>query len=74
MTNERDIAILMADGYTKKEAVKTMHDSIHPDIWENIEELARLHETTPEAIRSGEHADLRAVMYSGHEYGLEIIH
>lgn len=73
---ERDdlcVRVLMADGYTRQEAVKALTGSVHTEVWYDVEELAEAFDTTPEAIRNGEEEDLHVVTLDGHEYGVQVV-
>lgn len=67
------VRVLMADGYTRQEAVKALTGSVHTEVWYDVEELAEAFDTTPEAIRNGEEEDLHVVTLDGHEYGVQVV-
>lgn len=70
--DDLEIRILMADKYTRAEAVKSL--SMGTEVYEDLEQLAKDFDVTVEEIREGRVEDLRIVRYAGKEYGLAIAH
>lgn len=79
MKREEQIAIMMADGYTKREAEKSL--DFGTTIYEDFEDYATMlkengiyNGETIEDARDGKIADLDVTTYAGKEYFIEIVH
>ena len=67
MTKEFMLNILLADGYTRKEADKAVN-TYGFMIYEDIEQAAKDYSMTLEEIRNVEQPGLKAVEYQGKTY------
>lgn len=70
--NERDIAILMADHYTRAEAIRSLE--LGTMVYEDPAEMAQDFDADLADIRSGLVEDLKVVIYGAHAFGIAVVH
>ena len=69
---ERDIAILMADRYTRAEAIRSLE--LGTMVYEDPAEMAQDYDVDLADIRSGLVEDLKVVIYGSHAFGIAVVH